>query len=156
MRFVVKTCNTCHIEKANKYFGVNNAMPDNLSNKCKQCTSVARRKNRDDNPEVYKKQWQRNKYSKPEYAENRRLLAAYGITSIVKNFLIRKTNGSCEICGDNTKLVVDHDHDNSFVRGMLCSKCNRGIGHFDDNIELLQKAIDYLNNKKEQLLADFK
>jgi len=30
------------------------------------------------------------------------------------------------------------------VRGLLCNKCNMGIGLFKDNIELLKEAIKYL------------
>jgi hypothetical protein len=53
---------------------------------------------------------------------------------------------NCMICGSEEKLVVDHNHKNNIVRGMLCNHCNRGLGHFRDNPELLQKAIYYLSN----------
>jgi hypothetical protein len=59
-------------------------------------------------------------------------------------------NRVCAICGkpnqNGKRLVVDHDHLNDSVRGLLCDKCNRGIGHFDDNISLLKKAIEYLKH----------
>lgn len=53
---------------------------------------------------------------------------------------------NCMICGSAEKLVVDHNHENNLVRGMLCNHCNRGLGHFRDKPDLLQKAIQYLNN----------
>jgi DNA-directed RNA polymerase subunit RPC12/RpoP len=55
----------------------------------------------------------------------------------------------CAICGiheENTtkRLAVDHDHKTNRVRGYLCNNCNRGIGLLKDDVEVMQKAIDYL------------
>lgn len=61
--------------------------------------------------------------------------------------------GLCAICGEQpssgqTKrcrgLYIDHDHATGKVRGLLCTNCNNGIGHFKDSIARLLKAIDYL------------
>ena len=41
-------------------------------------------------------------------------------------------------------LFVDHCHETGKVRGLLCTKCNSGIGMFKDNIEYLISAISYL------------
>lgn len=74
--------------------------------------------------------------------------------------LLVKANNKCEICGrksdqDNpiTKgktitLCVDHCHDTSKIRGMLCKACNSGIGYLKDSTELLRKAILYLERNK--------
>ncbi len=50
----------------------------------------------------------------------------------------------CVICGSEEKLVVDHCHTTNQIRGMLCNHCNRGLGHFRDNPELLEFARIYL------------
>lgn len=50
----------------------------------------------------------------------------------------------CVICGDTGPLVVDHDHKTGQIRGLLCNHCNRGLGHFRDNPELLEFARMYL------------
>lgn len=55
------------------------------------------------------------------------------------------TTKECTICGDaSTPLVVDHDHKTGQIRGLLCNHCNRGLGHFRDNPELLEYARMYL------------
>ena len=41
-------------------------------------------------------------------------------------------------------MHIDHDHKTDSLRGTLCGKCNRGIGMFDDNADIIQKALDYL------------
>ena len=48
------------------------------------------------------------------------------------------------ICGKDEKLVVDHDHKTGKVRGLLCNHCNRGLGHFRDNVKFLEDAVKYL------------
>lgn len=54
---------------------------------------------------------------------------------------------SCMICGREEKLVVDHDHATGNIRGLLCNHCNRGLGHFGDNIQFLDNAIRYLKDR---------
>lgn len=64
---------------------------------------------------------------------------------------LRKSIGSvvCEICGDYGPLVLDHDHKTGQVRGLLCHKCNIGLGQFEDNIELMSNAVDYIQRGKK-------
>lgn len=51
---------------------------------------------------------------------------------------------ACMICGSTQRLCIDHCHNSSVVRGILCSKCNTGLGMFNDNIDALYSAIEYL------------
>lgn len=53
----------------------------------------------------------------------------------------------CMICGTSKNLCLDHDHSTKEIRGVLCSNCNLGIGHFRDDITLLAKAIEYLTRE---------
>lgn len=52
----------------------------------------------------------------------------------------------CNICGKEDELHIDHCHTTGKVRGMLCRLCNSALGVFGDNIEGLQKALEYLKN----------
>lgn len=45
-------------------------------------------------------------------------------------------------------LAVDHCHKTGKIRGLLCFACNGSLGKFEDSIELLQSAIDYLKRHK--------
>ena len=78
----------------------------------------------------------------------------YGITEMQYHSLHTKQHGLCAICGQPEtykaksgkigRLAVDHDHATGAVRGLLCSRCNFGIGYFRDSIEKLEKAIAYI------------
>lgn len=51
----------------------------------------------------------------------------------------------------NGAWVIDHCHNTDTFRGWLCHKCNRSLGGFDDDEDVLQRAIDYIKNHKETL-----
>jgi hypothetical protein len=63
--------------------------------------------------------------------------------------LLAKQNNQCGICHKHLlwpdkDTCLDHDHKTGKVRGILCSRCNRGLGHFQDNVESLRQAVTYL------------
>lgn len=63
--------------------------------------------------------------------------------------LLDEQNSACAICGISAeeigrKLIIDHNHDTLQVRGLLCWRCNSGLGFFRDEQALLAMAIDYL------------
>lgn len=56
----------------------------------------------------------------------------------------------CPICFRvGMPLHMDHNHDTHEFRGYLCARCNKGLGFFLDNEELVQRALDYLTGKLE-------
>ncbi len=68
----------------------------------------------------------------------------YGLLWEDYQALIAKQEGRCAICKKRRRLVVDHSHADGYVRGLLCNGCNRAIGCFDDDVTILEDAIQYL------------
>lgn len=82
-----------------------------------------------------------------------KLFAAYGIT--LDEYRVRHSaqDGLCAICGrpetatrrgKTMQLAVDHCHDTGRVRGLLCSRCNIGLGYFKHDLARLKSAMKYL------------
>lgn len=75
----------------------------------------------------------------------------YGITKEEYEAIFKSQRGRCAICRRPPKgkrLAIDHCHKTSKVRGLLCDRCNRGIGTFRDNYSLLELAIKYLEERQ--------
>lgn len=93
------------------------------------------------------------KENNPEKVLNKRYKERYGITFEQYKQMLKNQNHKCAICGidevdsRNNKLCVDHCHTTGKVRMLLCHNCNCGLGHFQDNPELLIKASEYLKDK---------
>lgn len=78
---------------------------------------------------------------------NYHLKIKYGLTINSFKKLLYKQNGTCALCKtQRDRPVVDHNHLSNKVRGILCHKCNAGIGFFEDNVQLLKQAIKYLKD----------
>jgi hypothetical protein len=83
--------------------------------------------------------------------KNSYLIKNYNITLEDYYKILEKQNYCCAICrtdnpGNKIKYFhADHCHKNNIVRGLLCTNCNRDIGHLKDDIEIMKNAIDYLN-----------
>ena len=72
-----------------------------------------------------------------------------GLDHIGYKKLLDEQNSKCDICPLITDdLVGDHHHSTLKVRALLCPKCNRGIGLFRENVEVLNKVIEYLKRSE--------
>lgn len=88
----------------------------------------------------------RNNRNKGNKEYNRKhLLQKYDLTVDEYKELHEMQNNRCLICKKEfEQLTVDHNHQTKSVRGLLCQKCNSGLGLFEDCIEFLESAILYL------------
>lgn len=69
----------------------------------------------------------------------------YGISDVQFAEMFAAQGGLCAICKlEMNPPHVDHDHETGKVRSLLCGKCNKAIGLFNESAELLKAAQDYL------------
>jgi hypothetical protein len=82
----------------------------------------------------------------------------YDITKDQYDEILKSQNYVCAICqkpeklaqkGKPIRLAIDHCHKSGIVRGLLCAGCNTSLGKFDDNISILERAIEYLRKFNE-------
>lgn len=83
------------------------------------------------------------------YRRNWGLQKRHGITHDWYLATLESQGGGCAICGGpaNSKdgfFHIDHDHDTGQIRGILCHFCNTGLGSLKDSVNVLAKAIVYL------------
>jgi len=73
----------------------------------------------------------------------------YGLSRNDYTVLLDGQGGCCAICREpaagELALAADHDHATGAIRGLLCSRCNNGLGSFRDDPELLRTAVDYVS-----------
>lgn len=82
-----------------------------------------------------------------EYRWRLSLKKRFGMTPDDYMRMLDRQNGVCGICGRTNgqkKLCVDHCHATGRVRGLLCTKCNKGLGIFDDDVTRIVRAAEYL------------
>lgn len=80
--------------------------------------------------------------------EKRRKLAwraqrEYGIQIEEVEKMNKAQKGCCALCPDEWQ-TIDHDHRTMRVRGLLCDRCNRRVGHLEASPEWTEKALKYL------------
>lgn len=97
----------------------------------------ARRRRREADPEAFRRQQRATAFRRK-----------YGIELEQYEAMLESQSHCCAICGDmatpDQQLFVDHDHETGVVRGLLCLRCNTGIGMLGDDPDRLATAIRYL------------
>lgn len=135
-----KTYTKCKEEKPIELFG-KRADSNGYRSQCTACVSA---KNLERYHTTYGKEMQKKRSFKA-------LMKKYGISAEEYEKARVDQDYKCKLCSASEKeqyhnrLHIDHCHSTGLFRGLLCNNCNTGLGHFRDNIETLQKAIEYLN-----------
>lgn len=145
----MKRCSTCREEKPLSDFSKDSYRPDGLRTYCKRCgvdySMGWEARNRE------RRNARRRENPPPSNQGDGRhdlyLKRAYGITHDDYAEMLEEQGYGCAICGgtdESRRLAVDHCHETQRVRGLLCGRCNRGLGHFGDDPELMHRAVEYL------------
>jgi len=141
-----KFCPKCDKFHLRSNFYKNKALSDGLSGYCKDHMKAMNKALKESKPEYF---------SMTNSIQKR--ARRFGLTQEQFEKMMQDQNGKCLLCDvnlNNVQFNIDHDHKccegryscGKCVRGILCGMCNRGLGHFKDNIQTLEKAIKYLTN----------
>ncbi len=122
-----KVCSRCEQEKSGDEFCFDCSREDGFRKYCRECC---------------------RKYQLQHH---------YNITTDEYTRKLKEQNGVCAICqrpetskdsnennGRIKDLAVDHNGITGVNRGLLCQKCNIGLGHFNHNPKLLREAANYM------------
>ena len=151
-----KLCPMCKLDLPLSSYQKAMGRKNNVQAYCKECTNKKNREHYSSDPRAIDKRRRREKRrleKDPMVKRRAELLRVYGITLEEWYDIYDEQNGVCAICDQECKtkksLSVDHDHDTGRVRGLLCNRCNRGLGLFLDDPEILKKATRYLQSNKD-------
>ena len=133
-------CKACGTNKSSQYFHKDKKTKRGICYYCKECANSKSRAHT-------AKYGKTEKYRLQKW--NSYYLFKYDMTLDERVALLNSQGCKCVICktaldasGGGTH--TDHCHTTGKVRGLLCTNCNRGLGHFQENKEFLMAAINYL------------
>ena len=157
MVLIVKICPRCKTEKPAHDYYADTSKSNGLQSICKECSKRKSRRYYSDNRPARRVYHQI--ISKPKRRLNR-----YTLSPEAYDELFISQEGSCAICKKkDVNLSIDHDHDccgygyscGFCIRGLLCNRCNLGLGGLQDSLNVILNAADYLmsyqNNIKNRL-----
>lgn len=162
----MKKCITCYQGKTlDQFYKKKNS--NNFYSQCKKCSIQKLKDWSIENPERYKDKKKqaakgfrkrlRDKVGKEGlhlYDIKRHYKKMFNMTLDDYDLMFNAQGGVCAICrrpettvtnGIVKRLYVDHCHSTNEVRGLLCHKCNFGLGYFKESKILLKNATDYLD-----------
>jgi len=154
-----KQCNKCKKILPVSKFNAGKSYKDGLQYTCRDCQKEYDRARYISDPTYgdrrraqARKFWKKN--HDPAKERNKKLVLQYGITIGDYDVMMKEQNNVCAICGNPASmeyrkvLNIDHCHETKNVRGLLCSRCNHGLGAFGDDIDVMASAISYLINSR--------
>lgn len=161
----MKKCTKCGVEKPLSEFNKKSSTKTGFDLWCKACKSVAHKNWILANPQKRKEAKKRANDWNTENKDRRKIIVQknnykkrYGLTVDQKQQLVDSQAQKCAICKNDLKnahdVCVDHNHETGAVRGILCRKCNLGLGHFKDNALFLKSAVKYLKKYNAKTLGN--
>lgn len=144
-----KVCGSCKVDKPLNMFNINRSKKNyahGVYPVCKECQSVKSRL-------AYQKHRDKRRAGARAY----HLRKNYNLSLDQFSDLVKEQDGLCACCGEKQdyktvdgkgqELFVDHCHETGRIRGLLCGRCNTGIGILGDTLDHLKKAVAYLEKR---------
>jgi hypothetical protein len=130
-----KRCPKCGVRKKRSEYWNDASRPDGITAYCKLCKAKVTNAHVSKNIEYYKKSWR-----------EKDLYKKYNLSMDEFENMLKSQDYKCQICKRSLEKysAVDHDHKTGKIRGLLCRKCNLGLGAAKDSTEVLENMIKYL------------
>lgn len=155
---ITKICTQCKKEQVRAEFGTKkNGKPNSWCKSCVRKRSSEYYKRLNPNAKTMaENELPYGKRDDPAYMKRYNWITKYKLTDDRIEEILSIQNNKCPIClsqfSDTNQFHVDHDHYccpgriscGNCVRGFLCNTCNSSLGKLQDNVEALQRAINYL------------
>ena len=137
-------CKACYEHKSVDKFHKDSSSSRGYAYYCKVCATEKSRawhSAHKDDP-VYKRK-----------RSNSNFKTKYNLSLEEREQMLKEQDHKCAICSVELKPLgghthTDHNHTTGKVRALLCTNCNRGLGHFQDSPTIIQNAINYLEKYK--------
>jgi hypothetical protein len=133
----------CGIEKPLEVFrSRGGSMSHLLKSRCNTCLYAEHKKWAENNPDRVREYRQKDSWTLAKRCARR------GITPEQLFDRFERQEECCAICKDEIKIIdsaIDHNHTTGEFRGVLCKQCNRALGMFKDDPQVLESAVEYLN-----------
>ena len=119
-----KKCTNCGVEKDKREFDINQIQAGDRivrRGECKEC----------------------RKWKKAIPLKNKKIFIKNNPKPKIGSF-------HCPVCNkikpvlNNTSVAIDHNHHTGKIRGYICLACNTGIGQLKDDVNILKRAIKWL------------
>lgn len=136
---------------------------------CKQCELARKKKKYAEDAEFRARQSanaKRWRDRQPEYRRRQWLRYRFRLSWEDAERMLIEQGGVCALCKqppeEGKYLSLDHDHDccplrdgndracGKCYRGFVCTRCNTGLGFFQDDVERLRAAIDYIESYRDR------
>jgi hypothetical protein len=136
------TCRTCFKTKPSIEFMRAAKTRSGFETECRECIRARDRR-----------RYQRDKKKRLEQSKFGQIKWKYGLSKSDWEAMIQSAGGKCEICNSefvfdkprsHNRPCVDHNHETGVVRGILCARCNQGLGLFCESVDSIKSAAKYL------------
>lgn len=137
-----KFCPRCKEVKNHESFYTTGQSNDGFASYCIVCYKS-----------IDKKHFERKYYKRDkEKIRGRNLQKKFGLTLEQYNQMAKAQDFKCAVCKQpetSKSLAVDHDHKTGQIRGLLCGRCNPGLGFLKDDPERIRNLVKYLEQALE-------